>query len=87
MVGTTAQLERIELWGTRNLIVAARSARVGRIIALSHLGASSASRQYTLLRIKGLLEDGVRRQWPGLIPSFVLELFLAKKMPLSIISR
>lgn len=57
--GRTRQLERIELIGTRNLINVARSARVGRIIALSHLGATPAS-AYTLLRIKGMVEEGIR---------------------------
>jgi NADH dehydrogenase len=57
--GRTRDLERVELVGTRNLLAAARSARVGRIIAVSHLGASSAS-AYTLLRIKGVLEELIR---------------------------
>ncbi len=57
--GRTRDLERVELVGTRNLLTAARSARVGRIIILSHLGASSSS-AYTLLRIKGVLEELVR---------------------------
>jgi uncharacterized protein YbjT (DUF2867 family) len=57
--GRSRQLERIEVVGTRNLIVAARSARVGRIITLSHLGATPAS-AYTLLRIKGLVEEAIR---------------------------
>ena len=37
--GRARDLERVELAGTRNLIVAARAARVGRIITLSQLGA------------------------------------------------
>ncbi len=36
--GRPRDLERIELVGTRNLVAAARAARVGRIITLSHLG-------------------------------------------------
>jgi uncharacterized protein YbjT (DUF2867 family) len=57
--GRPRQLERIELSGTRNLITVARAARVGRIMTVSHLGASPAS-AYTLLRIKGVAEDIVR---------------------------
>jgi NADH dehydrogenase len=57
--GRARNLERVELVGLRNLIAAARSARVGRLIALSHLGASPAS-AYTLLRVKGLMEEAVR---------------------------
>lgn len=57
--GRPRNLERVELVGTRSLITAARSARVGRIITLSHLGASPAS-AYPLLRIKGQVEELVR---------------------------
>ncbi|MFW5696197.1 MAG: SDR family oxidoreductase [Phototrophicaceae bacterium] len=53
--GRPRDLERIELVGTRNLIAAARSARVGRIITLSQPGASPSS-AFTLLRIKGQFE-------------------------------
>lgn len=57
--GGARDLERIELFGTRALVEAARAARVGRIIALSHLGAASAS-AYPLLRYKGLVEDAIK---------------------------
>ncbi len=57
--GRPRDLERIELVGTRNLITAARSARVGRIVTLSHLGASPAA-AYMLLRVKGMVEDEIR---------------------------
>jgi NADH dehydrogenase len=57
--GRLRDLERIELVGTRNLIAAARAARVGRIITISQLGASTSS-AYMLLRIKGMAEDLVR---------------------------
>ena len=57
--GRPRDLERVELIGTRNLITAARAARVGRIITLSHLGASPAA-AYPLLRYKGLVEDALR---------------------------
>ncbi|NWF68202.1 MAG: NAD(P)H-binding protein [Chloroflexi bacterium] len=57
--GRARDLERIEVEGTRNLIAAARAARIGRIIALSHLGAAPSS-AYTLLRNKGLVEEAIR---------------------------
>ena len=57
--GRPRDLERVELTGTRSLITAARAARVGRIITLSHLGASPAA-AYPLLRYKGLVEDAIR---------------------------
>ena len=57
--GGERDLERVEVVGTRNLIAIARSARVGRIITLSHLGAAPSS-AFLLLRIKGVVEDMVR---------------------------
>jgi NADH dehydrogenase len=57
--GRARDLERIELAGTRALITAARSARVGRIVTLSQLGATPAS-AYPVLRIKGQVEEVVR---------------------------
>lgn len=57
--GRPRDLERIELGGTRALITAARAARVGRIITLSHLGASPSA-GYPLLRYKGMVEDAIR---------------------------
>ncbi len=57
--GRPRDLERVELVGTRNLIAAARAARVGRIITVSQLGASSSS-AYTLMRIKGMAEELIR---------------------------
>ena len=54
--GRARDLERVEIVGTRNLIAAARSGRVGRIITVSHLGCSPSS-AYTLLRVKGQVED------------------------------
>lgn len=57
--GRLRDLERIELVGTRNLIAAARAARVGRIITISQLGASISS-AYMLLRIKGMAEEQIR---------------------------
>ena len=57
--GRPRDLERIELVGTRNLITSARAARVGRIITLSHLGASASS-AYPLMRVKGAVEDLIK---------------------------
>lgn len=57
--GRARDLERVELFGTRALVEAARAARVGRILTLSHLGAAAAS-AYPLLRYKGLVEDAIK---------------------------
>ncbi len=57
--GKARDLERVEIVGTRNLISAARAARVGRIIVLSQLGATPSS-GFTLLRSKGMLEEIIR---------------------------
>lgn len=57
--GRLRDLERVELVGTRNLVAAARAARVGRIITVSHLGAAPSS-AYPLMRIKGMVEEVVR---------------------------
>jgi uncharacterized protein YbjT (DUF2867 family) len=57
--GRSRDLERVEVVGSRNLIAVARSARVGRIITISHLGAAPAS-AFTLLRIKGIVEGMLR---------------------------
>jgi NADH dehydrogenase len=57
--GRTRDLEAIDLEGTRAIVAAARAARVGRIILLSHLGAASSS-AFPLLRIKGYVEEAVR---------------------------
>lgn len=57
--GRPRDLDRIDLGLTRTLIAAARAARVGRIIALSHLGATPAS-AYPLLRVKGRQEELIR---------------------------
>lgn len=57
--GRRREMERIELSGTQNLISVARSARVGRIIILSQLGAAPAS-AYILHQIKGQVEAIIR---------------------------
>jgi uncharacterized protein YbjT (DUF2867 family) len=57
--GRLRDLERVELVGTRNLVAAARAARVGRIITVSHLG-SAPSSAYPLMRIKGMVEEVIR---------------------------
>ncbi len=57
--GSKRDLELVELAGTQSLIAMARSARVGRIILLSHLGAASSA-GYVLHRVKGLEEELVR---------------------------
>ncbi len=57
--GRRRDLERIEVAGTRNLITAARAARVGRIITVSHLGAAPSA-AYPLMRVKGQVEEAIR---------------------------
>lgn len=53
--GRPRDLERVDLGGTAALLEAARRARIGRLVVMSHLGAASTS-AYPLLRIKGQLE-------------------------------
>jgi uncharacterized protein YbjT (DUF2867 family) len=57
--GRLRDLERIEIAGTRNLVTQARAARVGRIIAMSQLGAATSS-AYELHRAKGQVEQIIR---------------------------
>jgi len=57
--GRPRNLERVELVGLRYLGAAARTARVGRIITLSHLGASPSS-AFPILKVKGQVEEGVK---------------------------
>jgi uncharacterized protein YbjT (DUF2867 family) len=57
--GTRRDLERVDIQGTRNLVAAARSARIGRLYYLSQLGAEPSS-AYTLMRIKGQVEGLIR---------------------------
>lgn len=57
--GRQRDLERVEVVGTRQLITAARAARVGRIITLSQQGASPSSAFY-LHRTKGQVEGLIR---------------------------
>lgn len=57
--GRHAQLEEFDLAGTRALIDAALTARVGRIIYVSRIGAERAS-AFPTLRIKGEIEEAIR---------------------------
>lgn len=57
--GSGRDIERVEVEGARQLVTSARAARVGRIISVSHLGASPAS-AYPLLRYKGVVEEIIR---------------------------
>lgn len=58
--GRRSELEYVDLGGTRNVITAGRSARIGRLIVMSHLGAQASS-GFTLLRVKGEMEEAVRK--------------------------
>jgi NADH dehydrogenase len=57
--GSRRDLERVDMQGTRNLISAARSARIGRMFYLSQLGAEPSS-AYMLMRVKGQVETMIR---------------------------
>ena len=57
--GRRRDLEHVELAGARALAAVARSARVGRIITLSQLGAAPSS-AFNLHRVKGEVEDMLR---------------------------
>jgi uncharacterized protein YbjT (DUF2867 family) len=57
--GSRRDLERVDVQGTRNVVAAARAARIGRLYCLSQLGAEPSS-AYTLMRIKGQVETLVR---------------------------
>jgi len=57
--GRKRDLERIEISGTQTLLAAARSVRVGRVITLSHIGATPSS-AYTLHRTKGQVEELIK---------------------------
>jgi len=57
--GKRRDLEQVDVQGTRQVIAAARSARIGRLIYLSQLGAEPSS-GYLLLRIKGQVEALIR---------------------------
>lgn len=58
--GRRGDLDQIETDGTRVLVAVARAARVGRIIAISHIGAAKSS-AYALHRAKGEVEDLLRQ--------------------------
>ena len=57
--GRRRDLERVDLQGTRSLVTAARSARIGRMVVMSHLGAAPSS-AFTLMRVKGQVEEITR---------------------------
>ncbi len=57
--GSPRELERVDIEGTRAVIAAARSARVGRLYYLSQLGAEPSS-GFHLLRVKGQAEALIR---------------------------
>ncbi|MBX3062143.1 MAG: NAD(P)H-binding protein [Anaerolineae bacterium] len=57
--GRRRDLDYVDLKGTGNIIAAARSARIGRLVVMSHLGAAPSS-AFLLLRAKGQVEDQVR---------------------------
>lgn len=58
--GRHAQLQGVDVRGMRSVLAAALTARVGRIIAVSRVGADRAS-AYPGLRSKGEIEDAIRK--------------------------
>ncbi len=57
--GRRRDLDRVDLYGTRAVVTAARAARIGRLVIMSHLGASPSS-AFMLLRAKGQVEELIR---------------------------
>src|SRR5512140_2976583 len=58
--GSRANLQAVDMEGTRNLSEAAADARVNRIFYISHLGADRAA-GFPVLKAKGIAEEYVRR--------------------------
>ncbi len=58
--GGRANLQVVDIDGTRNLCEAASDARVGRFIYLSHLGADRAA-GFPVLKAKGIAEEYIRK--------------------------
>ena len=58
--GGRANLQAVDIEGTRNLTEAAADARVERIFYLSHLGADRAA-GFPVLKAKGIAEDYIRK--------------------------
>ena len=58
--GGRANLQAVDIEGTRNLAEAAADARVERIFYLSHLGADRAA-GFPVLKAKGIAEDYIRK--------------------------
>lgn len=58
--GGTADLQPVEIQGTRNILRAARDASVDRFFYTSHLGADRAS-AFPLLKAKAIAEEHIRR--------------------------
>ena len=58
--GGRANLQAVDIDGTRNLTDAAASARVERILYLSHLGADRAA-AFPVLKAKGIAEEFIRK--------------------------
>jgi NADH dehydrogenase len=58
--GSRADLQKVDIQGTRAVAEAARDAGVDRIFTISHLGADRAS-GYPLLKSKGIAEESLRK--------------------------
>ncbi len=58
--GSRADLQAVDIEGTRSLATAAADARVGRIFYISHLGADRAA-GFPVLKAKGIAEEYIRK--------------------------
>ena len=58
--GGAANLQAVDIEGTRNLCAAAADAKIARIFYISHLGADRAS-GYPVLKAKGIAEEYIRK--------------------------
>lgn len=58
--GSASEMTRVDQQGSMTLLEAARSAGVGRIVYLSHLGADRNS-AFAVHRVKGVVEDMIRK--------------------------
>ena len=58
--GGAANLQAVDIEGTRNLCLAAADAKITRIFYISHLGADRAS-GFPVLKAKGIAEEYIRR--------------------------
>ncbi len=71
--GREAELQAVDIQGTAVLAAAARQAKVGRLIFVSHLGADLSS-AFPVLRAKAIAEQSIQRSF---VPATILRSSLA----------